>query len=63
MGTSSICTKCGDGRLSGIEICDNQNSIGCSKNCQPDPGYECTGKIGERSICKPKCGDGIVLGN
>ena len=55
--STSVCapTVCGDGKIEGIESCDDGNSMpfdGCSADCQNEP--HCTG-----DACTLGCGDGI----
>jgi fibro-slime domain-containing protein len=54
---------CGDGRISGNEVCDDHNTVdddGCSADCSKvEVGWECTA-AGLR--CRPKCGDGLLVG-
>lgn len=54
---------CGDGKRAFNETCDNGNKTGCSKNCQPDRGFICTGFVGVSSACVTQCGDSIVAGS
>lgn len=55
-----ICTFCGNDHLDYGEECDNGGDTGCT-DCSVDTGYECSGKYS--SICKPICGDGLILGS
>lgn len=51
---------CGDGRLNGIEECDDGNANsgdGCSKSCVIELGYECP-TPGAPCALSLKCGDG-----
>jgi cysteine-rich repeat protein len=60
MTTSSTPDECGDGKVTGAEGCDDDNtkaSDGCSAACAVEPGFECTG---EPSSCRPQCGNGVV---
>ncbi|MCP3105420.1 FG-GAP-like repeat-containing protein [Myxococcus sp. K15C18031901] len=44
---TSLRAVCGDGVLSGFEVCDDGNQLsgdGCSSVCQLEPGYTCTGQ-------------------
>jgi fibro-slime domain-containing protein len=54
---------CGDGRISGNEVCDDRNTTdgdGCSADCsQVEVGWVCAA-AGLR--CQPKCGDGLLTG-
>jgi cysteine-rich repeat protein len=53
-------TKCGNGMLDGVEICDDSNTTnndGCSSQCDVEPGYACTG---EPSVCGSACGNGAL---
>ncbi|QSQ17940.1 FG-GAP-like repeat-containing protein [Myxococcus landrumensis] len=43
---TSLRAVCGDGVLSGFEVCDDGNQLsgdGCNSVCQLEPGYTCTG--------------------
>jgi fibro-slime domain-containing protein len=64
VGEACISTVvCGDGRISGNEVCDDRNTTdgdGCSADCsQVEDGWSCTAP-GHR--CQPKCGDGLLTG-
>jgi cysteine-rich repeat protein len=67
-GTAGPCqvppAVCGDGRLSGAEICDDHNAQsgdGCSSDCTAvETGWVCP-VPGRR--CFPICGDGRVVGS
>ena len=53
--------KCGDGKLTSDEQCDDNNATGgdgCT-NCQVDTGWEC--RVPGRK-CIPTCGDGMLKG-
>ncbi|MGB8298427.1 MAG: DUF4215 domain-containing protein [Polyangia bacterium] len=57
--STSVCTPtvCGDGKVEGVESCDDGNSLpfdGCSADCQNEP--DC-----RDDACILKCGDGIVV--
>jgi len=46
---------CGDGLVTGMEECDDGDTVGgdgCSATCMQEPGWMCTG---EPSICTPIC--------
>ncbi|WP_158627253.1 FG-GAP-like repeat-containing protein [Corallococcus sp. AB045] len=48
---TSLRAICGDGVLSGFEVCDDGNQLsgdGCNSVCQLEPGYTCTG---EPTVC------------
>ncbi|AGC43165.1 hypothetical protein MYSTI_01833 [Myxococcus stipitatus DSM 14675] len=48
---TSLRPICGDGKLGGVEVCDDGNQLsgdGCNSVCQVEPGYTCTG---EPSVC------------
>jgi fibro-slime domain-containing protein len=52
---------CGDGKVTGIEVCDDGNAIsgdGCSATCQIEPGYKCIANDACLKIVY--CGDGVV---
>ena len=53
--------KCGDGRVSGSEQCDDGNAVsfdGCSSSCQVEAGWQCPTADAK---CSTVCGDGIVI--
>ncbi|MEO7329581.1 MAG: DUF4215 domain-containing protein [Minicystis sp.] len=62
-GQGDVC-DCGDGKLGAAgELCDDGNTgggDGCSAICQIEPEWQCAG---EPSVCKPVCGDGLVVGD
>ncbi|MEZ4299719.1 MAG: DUF4215 domain-containing protein [Polyangiaceae bacterium] len=54
---------CGDGKLTGAEACDDDNTTpgdGCSATCTVEDGFECTNAMQELSICQKICGNGTV---
>ena len=56
-------TLCPDGHTSGAETCDDNNSQpgdGCNSDCQVEDGFICQGTP---SLCKPICGDGLLIVN
>jgi len=57
---------CPNGKIEGIEICDDNGAGGCSPNCSKvNTGYYCTNTSivgGITSTCVTKCGDGIMAG-
>ncbi len=68
-GCQGVCgtavTFCGDGVRQAGEDCDDGNNApgdGCNNSCAVEPGYQCTGAIGEKSVCTKVvdgfCGDG-----
>ena len=60
---------CGNGILSTVEACDDNNTRGgdgCDSLCRVEAGWSCVssnayGEIGGLSICTPVCGDGIRI--
>ncbi|MBL7059131.1 DUF4215 domain-containing protein [Candidatus Pacearchaeota archaeon] len=71
VGEPSYCYRvnCGNGvkdlqqPLSAFELCDDGNFYsgdGCSNECAPEWGYNCTGFP---SVCNPICGDYGIRGN
>lgn len=60
-GTTSTPTdECGDGKMTGAEACDDDNTNagdGCSPTCTVEAGFACTG---EPSVCVPSCGNGTL---
>ncbi len=55
--------KCGDGKISGSETCDDKNVAagdGCDASCQLEMGWSCP-IVGIRCVAA-ECGDGIVAG-
>jgi len=52
--------SCGNGRLEGSELCDDENQVGgdgCTGLCEVEPGWEC---LGQPSSCNFTCGNGKV---
>jgi fibro-slime domain-containing protein len=44
VGSGGTTQKCGDGKVTGTEQCDDGNTVsldGCSSTCQLEPGYTC----------------------
>lgn len=61
--TTSDPSICGDGKLTGAEGCDDDNTVagdGCSAKCEVEPGYACTDAMDELSTCEKLCGNGTV---
>ncbi|MFO0586773.1 MAG: DUF4215 domain-containing protein [Polyangiaceae bacterium] len=59
-GTTTSMDACGDGKITGTEKCDDDNTKngdGCSSTCQEEQGFTCTG---EPSVCVPACGNGKI---
>lgn len=62
MKESTCASRCGDSIRAEVELCDNGNQIGCTKNCVPDKGYSCpTVDSKGKSICSIVCSDSIRL--
>ncbi|CAI2373398.1 unnamed protein product [Moneuplotes crassus] len=58
--------QCGDGKMTrkSLEQCDDgdiDDDNGCDSACMIKPGYNCTGLELGKSICKPICGDGVII--
>ncbi|CAI2386961.1 unnamed protein product [Moneuplotes crassus] len=68
-GVSISCTRqCGNGILNPTDdlktTCDDNNTIsgdGCDSNCAVESGYICKSPTYTNSICKPRCGDGVII--
>ncbi len=58
--SSTPMDECGDGKITGAEKCDDDNTKngdGCSATCAIEMAFECTG---EPSVCTPACGNGKI---
>ncbi|CAI2365900.1 unnamed protein product [Moneuplotes crassus] len=68
-GVTTNCTRqCGNGILNPTDdlktTCDDNNTIsgdGCDSNCAVESGYICKSPTYTNSICKPRCGDGLII--
>lgn len=61
--TTAEPTECGDGKLTSDEECDDDDldaGDGCSPTCTIEPGWECTGEMGQASTCNLLCGNGTL---
>jgi len=65
----SVCKpKCGDGySVTGEVDCDDgdlTDNKGCLSDCSgPISGWNCTGKVGDRTKCEEICDDGLIVGD
>lgn len=53
--------RCGNGKVESGEACDDGNRLGgdgCSPDCRVETSFECNNDSG-KSVCAPKCGDGV----
>ena len=55
--------KCGDGRVTFGELCDDRNTVsgdGCNETCKTEPGFTCAGMPSVCSKVATRCGDGAI---
>lgn len=63
MTTTTEDSVCGDGKLTGSEGCDDDNTVagdGCSAKCLVEDGFDCTDAMQELSVCTKLCGNGTL---
>lgn len=61
--TTSEMAVCGDGKVTGDEACDDDNTTpgdGCSAECAEETGFTCTEDDAGLSTCQKNCGNGVL---